>query len=180
MPDYTDSSTDSFPFSRAMKIFRDRFDLFLNTGQNLSKYESLYRSQIDGFPTKLTNENVEAYFKSLSDVKINIANTPIQASLSDRYISDTILARLKKHAPLNFQALGHFLSNDPKRYDLTYLHNRISVEIGPSQLPAAAPFTEVPSSAASPSDAPAAFVTDRQPRAGGKWGRGNHNRQRGS
>ena len=112
-------------------------------------------------------------------MKINIAHTPIQASLSDRYISDTILARLKERAPLNFQALGHFLSNDPKRYDLTYLHNRISVEIGPSQLPAAAPFTEVPSSAASPSDAPAAFITDRQPRAGGKWGRGNHNRQRG-
>ncbi len=35
----------------------------------------------------------------------------------------------------------------------------------------------MPSSAASPSDAPAAFVTDRQPRAGGKWGRGNQNRQ---
>ncbi len=58
-----------------MKIFRDQFDLFVNAGQNLSKYESLYRSQIDGFPTKLTSENVEAYFKSVSDVKINIAYT---------------------------------------------------------------------------------------------------------
>jgi hypothetical protein len=117
----------------------------------------------------LTYENVDAYFKTVSDVKINIAYTLIQVSLSDRYISDTILAGLKRqHAPLNFQTLGHFLSNDPKRYDLTYLHNRISVEVGPSQLPSAAPLTEVQPSAASPSDAPAAFVTDRQPRAGGK------------
>jgi hypothetical protein len=72
-------------------------------------YESLYRSQIDGFPSKLTNDNVEAYFKSVSDVKINIAYMPIQGSLSDSYISDTILARLKESAPLNFRALGHFL-----------------------------------------------------------------------
>jgi hypothetical protein len=168
--DNIDSSTDSFPFSRAMKIFRDRFDLFLNVGQNLSKYESdsLYRSQIDGFPTKLTYENVDAYFKTVSDVKINIAYTPIQVSLSDRYISDTILAGLKRQqAPLNSQTLGHFLSNDPKRYDLTYLHNRISVEVGPCQLPSAAPLTEVQPSAASPSDSLADFVTDRQPRAGG-------------
>jgi hypothetical protein len=54
-------------------------------------------------------------------VKINIAHTPIHASLSDCYTSDTILARLEEGAPLNFQALGHFLSNVPKLYDLTYL-----------------------------------------------------------
>jgi hypothetical protein len=94
--DNIDSSTNSFPFSRAIKIFRDRFDLFLNAGQNLFKYESLYRSQIDGFPTKLTYENVDAYFKTISYVKMNIAYTPIQVSLSDRYISDTILAGLKR------------------------------------------------------------------------------------
>ncbi len=91
-------------------------------------------------------------------MKIYIAHTLNQASLSDRYISDTILARLKVLAPLNIQALRHFLSNDPKRYDLTYLHNIISVEIGPSQLSIAVPLTEVPLSAASPSDSPAAFV----------------------
>ena len=167
--DNIDSSTDSFPFSRAMKIFRDRFDLFLNAGQNLSKFKSHYRSQIDAFPAKLSADNVEAYFKLVSDVKINIAHTPIQPSLSDRYISDTILAGLKKqNVPLNFQALGHSLSYDPQRYDLIYLHNRISVEVGPSQLSAATPAYEAAPSASSPSDAPAAFVTDRLPRAGGK------------
>ena len=163
--DNIDSSTDSFPFSRAMKIFRDRFDLFLNAGQNLSKFESHYRSQINGFPAKLTADNVEAYFRLVSDVKINIAHTPIQPSLSDRYISDTILAGLKMpHVPLNFQALGHSLSYDPQRYDLIYLHSHISVEVGPSQLSAAAPANEAAPSASSPSDAPAAFVTDRLPR----------------
>jgi hypothetical protein len=127
----------------------------------------------------LTDENVNAFFKTVSDVKINIAYTQIQVSLLDRYISDTILAGLKRqHAPLHFQTLGHFFSNDQKHYDLTYLHNRISVEVGHSQLPSAAPLTEVQSSEASPSDAPAAFVTDRQPHAGGKGGRANCNRQR--
>jgi hypothetical protein len=47
----------------------------------------------------------------------------------------------------------------------------------PSSAPA--PLAEVQPSAASPSDALAAFVTDRQPRAGGKGGRANRNRQRG-
>ncbi len=79
-----------------MKLFRDRFDLFLNAGQNLSKYESLYRSQIDGFPTKLTYENVHAYFKTVSEIMIDIAYTPIQVSLSDCYISNIILAGLKR------------------------------------------------------------------------------------
>ncbi len=84
-----------------MKIFRDRFDRFLNVGQNLSKYESLYRSHIDEFPTQLTYENVDAYFKTVSDVKINIAYTPIEVSLFDCCISETIPAGLKRlHAPL--------------------------------------------------------------------------------
>ena len=176
--DNIDSSTDSFPFSRAMKIFRDRFDLFLSAGQNLSTYETLYRSQINGFQTNLTDDNVEAYFRLVSDVKINIAHTPIQASLSDRYISDTILAGLKrKNGPLNVQALGHYLSNESRRYDLTFLHNRISVEVGPSQLSEVVPMSEVPPPSASPSDAPSAFVADRQPR-GGKGGRVSRNRDR--
>ena len=160
-----------------MKIFRDRFDLHLSTGQNQTKYETLYRSQIDRFPAKLTNDNIDGYFSSVYEVKINIAHTPIQPILSDRYISDIILAALKKpQASQNFQALGHSLSNDPSRYDLMYLQSRITAEIDPTLLSDATPANDPAPSNSSPLDAPAAFITDRQPRAGGKWGRTSRNR----
>ena len=69
---------------------------FLSAGQNLSHYKSHYRGLIDRFPVNLNTMNIDAYFKLVSDVKINIAHTPMELTDSDRYISDTVLAALKK------------------------------------------------------------------------------------
>jgi hypothetical protein len=102
-------------------------------------------------------------------------------SITDRYISDTIVAALKKSPSSNFQALGHSLFHDWKRSDLTFLQNRLSVEV--ASLSSSTTVNETVSSSSSPSDAPAAFVADRQPRegrGGGNWKRAGRKNQRAS
>ena len=87
--DDIDVSSDAFPFSRAMKRLRDQFELFFESNQ--TQFETVYRSQIENFPDKPNSANIEKYFKTVLEVKQNIGNTPLAFSITDRFISDTVI-----------------------------------------------------------------------------------------
>ena len=74
-----------------------------------------------------------------------------------------------KTANFLFFLIGFALSHDSQRLDLTYLQNRLRVEV--ASLPDVTSSKEAAPTASPPSDAPTAFVADRQPRGGGNWGR---------
>ena len=169
--DDIDVSSDAFPFSRAMK---NQFELFFESNQ--TQFETVYRSQIENFPDKPNSANIEKYFKTVLEVKQNIGNTPLAFSITDCFISDTVISALKKFPSANFSSLGFALSHDSQRLNLTYLQNRLRVEV--ASLPDVASSKEAAPTASSPSDAPAAFVADRHPRGGGNWGRAGRNDQR--
>ena len=172
--DNIDVSSDAFSYSRAMKMLRDQYELFLESNQ--TRFETVYRSQIENFPDKPNSVNIEKYFKTVFEVKQNINNTPLAFSITDRFISDTVVSALKKFPSANFSSLGFALSHDSQRLDLTYLQNRLRVEV--ASLPDVTSSKEAAPTASPPSDAPTAFVADRQPRGGGNWGRAGRNDQR--
>ena len=157
-----------------MKRLRDQFELFFESNQ--TQFETVYRSQIEKFPDKPNSANIEKYFETVLEVKQNIGNTPLAFSITDRFISDTVISALKKFPSANFSSLGFALSHDSQRLNLTYLQNRLRVEV--ASLPDVASSKEAAPTASSPSDAPAAFVADRHPRGGGNWGRAGRNDQR--
>jgi hypothetical protein len=167
-------SSDAFPFSRGMKRLRDKFERHFQSNQ--TDFEAVYRSQIRNFPDMPNSANIEKYFKTVLAVKQNIENTPLESSISDRYISDTIISALKKIPSTKMSALGYVLSLDSQRLNLTHLEDRLTVEME-FHSPATSSKDAAPSTSP-PSDAPAAFVADRQPRGGRNWGRAGRNDQR--
>ena len=62
-------------------------------------------------------------------MKQNIGNTLLDFSITDHFISDTVNSALKKFLSANFSSLGFALSHDSQRLNLTYLQNRLRVEV---------------------------------------------------
>ena len=137
-------------------MLRDQCELFLESNQ--TRFETVYRFQIENFPDKPNSVNIEKYFKNVFEVKQNINNAPLVFSISDCFISDTVISALKKCPSANFSSLAYALSHNAQRLDLTYLQNRLRVEV--ASLSDVTSTKEAPPLAFLPSDAPTAFVTN--------------------
>ena len=175
--DSIEASTDYFYFSRACKIFRDRYDLYLASGQNATLLEERYKDQLrHGLdPQHLDTVTFSKFQDLVSDIRRSVQHTPLSSNVSDRFIADTVVAKLKESKNLALATLAFSLSSDSKRHDLTHLFNRISVELPPPAV--SAPLQSVvPEATAPPHDAPTAFNAD-----GPVWtprrGRGGFRRQ---
>ena len=136
-----DAHSDYFCFSRAMKIFRDRFDLFLNSGQILTLLEDRFKDRLrNSFdPQNLDIKSFDKFLDCVSDIKRCARHTPMDIALNDRFISDTVLNKLKASTQVSLSTLAFALSTDPQRHDTTYLFNRIRAELPSQNLSASAP-----------------------------------------
>ena len=73
----------------------------LSVGQILSRDESHHRLLINQFHTNLNAENTDTYFDLMSvpDVKIYIVHKPMELTILDRYVSDTVHQRHTRFIP---------------------------------------------------------------------------------
>ncbi len=82
--DNIDSSSDSFPFSQAVNFLGSIWYFFERGTEFIPLRVPPYRGLIDQFPVNLNAVNIDAYFKLVSEVKINVAHTPMELTVSDR------------------------------------------------------------------------------------------------
>mmetsp|Transcript_62367 Transcript_62367/g.167314 ORF Transcript_62367/g.167314 Transcript_62367/m.167314 type:complete len:87 (+) Transcript_62367:425-685(+) len=71
---------DCFPFSRAMKILRDKFDAFVDNSANVLQLKRRFEAQIASLDTSnLDLSRFDAYWASIMRIQVNIAHTPLES-----------------------------------------------------------------------------------------------------
>jgi hypothetical protein len=118
------SFEDFVCFSRAFKKFRDRYDLYLASGQNLTLLEERYKNQIRKalVEQNLNTNGFDKFQETVAEVKRAVLHTPLALQVTYRFIADIVLTSFKG-SNLALSTIGFQLSSDPRRYDLTYLFN---------------------------------------------------------
>ena len=168
---------DCFCYSRAMKLFRDRFDMYLESGENTTLLEERFKTRIrEGIASINDATTFDQFHDDVSQIKRTVEHTPLMSSISDRFICDTLLDKFKHSGNPALSSFAFSMSANPRRHDLDFLFTSIDAILPSSTsstLPSAAKTTT------SADDAPAVFNADRSSwnaRRGGGRGRRQGNR----
>jgi hypothetical protein len=94
-----------------MKSFRDRYDAYLAAGENETLLEDRCKTRIRDGAAKIVDSSTFDEFQDIvSQVRLAVKDTPVAATVNERFICDTLLDAFKRSSMpgvflLHFQCL---------------------------------------------------------------------------